>query len=94
MYFRFLLSFRDVEELMTGRGISVTYETIRQWCQKSGQRYANQLRRRQAKMGDKWHLGQVFLSITGCLRNRQEPLGNLTIDNWDASDVKYQMMSA
>ena len=29
---RFSLSFRDVEDLLAERGITVTYETIRQWC--------------------------------------------------------------
>jgi len=43
----------------------VTYETVRQWCQKFGQQYANQLRRRRAKPGDKWHLDEVFLKING-----------------------------
>jgi len=36
MYFRFNLSFRDVEELMTERGIDVSYETIRRWVDKFG----------------------------------------------------------
>jgi putative transposase len=63
LYFRFSLSYRDVEELMAARGMSVTYETIRQWCQKFGQQYANQLRRRRAQTGDKWHLDEVFLKI-------------------------------
>ncbi|GHO80118.1 hypothetical protein KSD_78890 [Ktedonobacter sp. SOSP1-85] len=31
LYFRFSLSFRDVEELLAQRGIVVTYETVRQW---------------------------------------------------------------
>ena len=67
MYFRFLLSYRDVEELMAARGVVVTYETVRQWCQKFGQQYANQLRRRRAQTGDKWHLDEVFLTINGKL---------------------------
>jgi putative transposase len=67
LYYRFSLSYRDVEELMAARGIVVTYETIRQWCQKFGQQYANQLRRRRAQTGDKWHLDQVFLKINGKL---------------------------
>jgi transposase-like protein len=29
LYFRFSLSYRDVEELLAERGITVTYETIR-----------------------------------------------------------------
>ena len=65
MYFRFSLSYRDVEELMAARGIIVTYETVRQLCQKFGQQYANQLRRRRAQTGDKWHLDEVFLLING-----------------------------
>jgi len=67
LYYRFSLSYRDVEELMAARGIVVTYETIRQWCQKFGQQYANQLRRRRAQTGDKWHLDEVFLTINGKL---------------------------
>lgn len=67
LYFRFSLSYRDVEELMAARGILLTYETIRQWCRKFGQQYANQLRRRRAQTGDKWHLDEVFLKINGKL---------------------------
>ena len=42
LYFRFCLSFRDVEELLFERGVVVTYEAIRKWCRKFGQPYANQ----------------------------------------------------
>src|SRR4029077_17231928 len=55
LYFRFSLSFREVEELMLARGVVVSYETIRRWCAKFGQAYANQLRRRRPRPGDKWH---------------------------------------
>jgi putative transposase len=65
LYFRFCLSYRDVEELLFSRGILVTYEAIRQWCLKFGQAYANQLRRRRPRPGDKWHLDEVFLTING-----------------------------
>ncbi len=47
--FRFSLSYRDVEELLAQRGIVVTYETVRQWCLKFGQAYANELRRRRPR---------------------------------------------
>src|SRR3712207_9337434 len=56
LYFRFNLSFRDVEELLAARGVLVTYESVRQWCLRFGQEYANQLRHRRAQPGDKWHL--------------------------------------
>jgi putative transposase len=65
LYFRFSLSFRDSEELMAERGIILTSETIRQWCLKFGQTYANELRRRRPRCGDKWHLDEVSLKING-----------------------------
>jgi putative transposase len=65
LYFRFALSYRDVEELLAERGVIVTYETIRQWCRKFGQTYANELRRRRPRPGDKWHLDEVFIRING-----------------------------
>jgi putative transposase len=65
LYFRFCLSYRDVEELLFARGVIVTYEAIRKWCRKFGQEYANQLRRRRPRPGDKWHLDEVFLTIQG-----------------------------
>lgn len=65
LYFRFNLSFRDVEELLAARGVVVSYETVRQWSRKFGQAYANQLRRRRAQPGDKWHCDEVFLTLNG-----------------------------
>jgi putative transposase len=65
LYYRFCLSYRDVEELLFVRGVIVTYEAIRKWCRKFGQQYANQLRRRRPRPGDKWHLDEVFLTING-----------------------------
>jgi putative transposase len=65
LYFRFCLSYQDVEELMAERGLTLTYEAVRYWCRKFGQMYANQLRRRHPKLGDRWHLDEVFLTIKG-----------------------------
>jgi putative transposase len=65
LYFRFSLRYRDVEELLAQRGVEVTYETVRQWCLKFGQTYANQLRRRRPRCGDKWHPYLVVLTIRG-----------------------------
>ena len=63
--FRFALSFRDVEEMLAMRGVVLTYETVREWCLKFGQTYANDLRRRSPRPGDRWHLDEVFLKING-----------------------------
>ena len=54
-----------MEELLAERGVIVTDETVRQWCGKFGQGYANTLRRRRVRPGDKWHLDEVFISING-----------------------------
>ena len=64
-YFRFGVSFRDVEEAMAARGVLVSYETVRRWCEKFGKQYASGLRMRRAPTGDKWHLDEVFLKING-----------------------------
>ncbi len=65
LYFRFSLSYRDVEDLLAERGILVAYETIHQWPRKFGQSFANRLRRRRARPGDKWFLDEVLLKING-----------------------------
>ena len=65
LYYRFSLSLRDVEELLAKRGITVTHETIRQWCRKFGPEYARKLNRRQGRLGDVWHLDEVFVKIGG-----------------------------
>ena len=65
LYFRFALSFRDVEEMLAMRGVALSYETIREWCLKFGQIYANDLRRKSSRPGDQWHLDEVFLKING-----------------------------
>jgi putative transposase len=63
LYCRFPLSFREVEELMLARGVVASCETIRRWCAKFGQAYANRLRRRRPRPGDKLH--EVFVGING-----------------------------
>jgi putative transposase len=65
LYFRFPLSLRMVEEMLAFRGIVVSHETLRQWGRKFGQAFANQIRRRLPRTGDKWHLDEVVLKING-----------------------------
>jgi putative transposase len=59
------LGYAWVEELLAARGIIVSHETVRQWARKFGQRFANQIRRRLPRVGDKWHLDEVVLKIAG-----------------------------
>jgi len=65
LYFRFALSFRDVQEIMAMRGVTLSYEAIREWSLKFGQIYANELRRKRPRPGDKWHLDEMFIKING-----------------------------
>ena len=68
LYHRFGLSFRDVEDLLAERGVTVTYEAIRLWCRTFGLDYARRLRRRRGRMGDTWYLDEVFVKIQGRLQ--------------------------
>jgi putative transposase len=65
LYFRFALSYRNVEEMMAKRGVLVRYETVRKWCQKFGPLYAVLMRRKRARIGSKWHLDEVFIKVNG-----------------------------
>ena len=65
LYYRFCLSFRDVEDLLAERGVIVSYETIRQWSRKFGVDYARKLKRRESRLGDTWHLDELFVTIQG-----------------------------
>ena len=65
LYFRFPLGLRLVEELLAARGIVVSHESVRQWARKFGQAFANQIRRRLPRPGDKWHLDEVVIKIAG-----------------------------
>jgi putative transposase len=68
LYHVFSLSLRDVELLLAERGIVVSYETVRRWCEKFGQNFANHPRRRRPRPGDKWHMDEVFIRIQGVQR--------------------------
>jgi len=65
LYFRFTLSFRDVEDLLAERGITVSYETVRRWVNHFGPMIAADLRKRRPKPYAIWHLDEVYLKISG-----------------------------
>jgi len=65
LYFRFTLSFRDVEELLAQRGIDVSYETIRCWTLKFGPQIAANLRMRRCPPTGRWHLDEMYVRIGG-----------------------------
>jgi len=86
LYHRFCLSFRDVEDLLAERGIIVSYEAIRLWCQKFGPDYARKLKRRQGSLGDNWYLDEVFIRING----QQQYLWRAVDQDGDVIDILVQ----
>ncbi len=86
LYYRFCLSFRDVEDLLAERGIIVSYEAIRLWCLKFGPAYARALKRRQGRLGDTWHLDELFLTIQG----RRQYLWRAVDQDGDVIDILLQ----
>ena len=85
LYHRFCLSFRDAEDLLAQRGITVSYESIRHWCRTFGLEYARTLRRRRGRLGDTWHLDELFVNIRG----RQQYLWR-AVDEGDVIDILVQ----
>ena len=63
LYYRFNLSHRDIEDLLAERGITVSYESIRLWCNKFGSQYAKRLKRRHQGYGDTFYIDEVFVKI-------------------------------
>src|SRR6202051_3246241 len=64
-YFRFQLSLRDIEELLFERGVTVTSETIRCWCDKFGKGFAHRVKAARRKPGSTWHLDEMFVTLRG-----------------------------
>jgi len=65
LYYRFNLSHRDIVDLLAERGISVSYETIRLWCNKFGSKYANRLKKKHRGYGNTFFIDEVFIRIDG-----------------------------
>ncbi len=89
LYHRFCMSFRDVEDLLAQRGITVSYEAIRLWCIKFVPEYARGLKRHQGRLGDTWHLDEVFVTIQG----QRQYLWRAADQDGDVIDILVQFAS-
>lgn len=87
LYYRFNLSQRDIEDLLAERGINVTYETIRLWCNKFGPKYAARLKRKHRGYGDTFFIDEVFVRIDG----RQHYLWRAVDQDGEVVDVFLQI---
>jgi len=65
LYYRFNLSHRYIEDLISERGIDVSYESIRLWFNKFDPHYAKRLKRRHQSYGDTLFFDEVFVKIQG-----------------------------
>jgi putative transposase len=70
LYYRFALSFRDIEEMLGSRGVTVSYEAIWLWCGKFGPQYASRLRPHRRRVGRRWDVDEVFIRINGTIQYR------------------------
>ena len=86
LYFRFNLSHRDIEDILAQIGILVSYESIRLWCIKFGQRYARRLKRRHQGYGDTFYIDEVFVKING----KQQYLWRAVDQDGEVVDVFLQ----
>jgi putative transposase len=64
-YYRFNRSLRDIEELLLERGVTVSYETIRRWCEKFGAGFAHRVKAARRKPGSTWHIDEMFVILRG-----------------------------
>ncbi len=65
LYHRFNLSHRDIEDLLAERGVDVTYEAIRLWCNRFSPKYATRLKRKHCGFGDTFFIDEVFIKFDG-----------------------------
>jgi putative transposase len=86
LYHRFTLCFRDIEELLAARGITVSYETIRNWCLKFGNQYCKQIKKNRGQLDNTWFLDKVFIKINGVLHY----LWRAVDQNCDEIDILVQ----
>jgi putative transposase len=86
LYYRFNLSHRDIEDLLAERGISVSYESVRLWCNKFGPQYTKRLKCRHQGFGDTFYIDEVFVKIDG----KQQYLWRAVDQDGEVVDVFLQ----
>jgi transposase-like protein len=86
LYVRFILSYRDVEDLLAERGLHVSYEKVRRWVMKFGPVFAQELRRRRPRPTSSWHLDEMAVTIAG----RQFWLWRAVDDEGEVLDLLMQ----
>ena len=70
LYVRYPLSLRNVEDLLSERGVDICHETVRFWWNRFAPMFAAEIRRRRVNRMRgfrhwRWHLAEVFVKISG-----------------------------
>ena len=86
LYYRLNVSHRDIENLLAERGIEVSYESIRSWCNKFGPHYARRLKRKHQGYGEPFYIDEVFVKIQG----KQQYLWRAVDQDGEVVDVFLQ----
>jgi transposase-like protein len=64
-YLRFSLSYRDVEELLTERGVEVDHVTIYRWVQRFTPLLADAARPCRHSVGNRWQVDETYMKVAG-----------------------------
>lgn len=62
---RFSLSYRDVEELLSIRGVQVDHATIQRWVFKFSPLFEKEFRKRKKPVGNRWRMDETYIKIKG-----------------------------
>ena len=90
LYYRFNLSHRDIEDLLSERGITVSRAAIRLWCIKFGAIYTRRLKRQPRGYGDTIFIDEVFVKING----KQHYLWRAAGRDWWLSFDKFMFIDS
>ena len=64
-YLRCGLSYRDVEELLAGRGVDVDHVSIYRWVQRFRPDFVEAARPRRHVPGDRWFVDETYVRVSG-----------------------------
>ncbi len=62
---RYTLSYRDLEEMMVERGVSLVHTTIYRWVQRYGPELDERCRRHLRPTNDAWKIDETYLKVKG-----------------------------
>ena len=62
---RFSLSYRDVEELLSIRGVRVDHATIQRWVYKFTPLMEKSFRKRKKAVGNSWRMDETYIKVKG-----------------------------